>query len=74
MILHLFKDERPHQIGVDIAKLSPVASLSFNFRQSFRFLATFGDDGKLRTLRQKAGGRRQKGFKDFAFHYGVCDL
>jgi hypothetical protein len=27
------------------------------------FLATFGDDERLRALRQKAGGRRQKGFK-----------
>jgi hypothetical protein len=26
-------------------------------------LATFGDDEKLRALRQRAGGRRQKGFK-----------
>ncbi len=27
------------------------------------FLATFGDDERLRALRQKAGGRGQKGFK-----------
>jgi hypothetical protein len=27
------------------------------------FLSAFGDDEKLRALRQKAGGRRQKGFE-----------